>query len=577
MKKVLLFLLVVGISILMVFTFSVAGCKAEGAQESTEVIGDSTAEVTEGETEVDTTPAEEVVEKKTTLVYGIVATPSGLDTDIQGDPQAWEMIEAVFDGIADNQYTKLELPDGRWMYTEDTTVGGQPWLSESYTLDEETRVITVKLKKGVISAWGNELTTKDIEWTLQRNNGTKGFGAYGYSVGGVDLSVDLGGFKIIDDNTYQLTQSSLVPLFTFELMMRNLWVCPFDSTKAKEYVTDDDPWASDWIGQHGGGFGPYYVTEWTADERVVLEANPNYWGGPPKQFTKIIYQVIPETANQIAALRDGTIDVAYDLSAREVSELKGEPGIRTIQQSTGSFLMVWANREMNEAFKDPKVMQAINCAIPREDIASLAYYGFAAPMTGPLPRAIGGGITDPEDWPFTYDLEKAKQLLSESSYPDGFDIVMTYNASSPTLETVSLLIQESLGKIGINVELKSNPSGAHDSQFRNRELEFVAYTSSTISSEPWFPLVQHYGVDTIYNYGNWFDPNFDDLVAKATTSTDKDEIIDTLDKVGKILLENPPVGYVVEIQDYISIRTEIDGWNWSLLKECKLDWLTWEE
>jgi len=563
MKKLLRQFIVVLVVVFFLAGFSLAGCKTEEAAPAEE-----TAE--------EAAPAEETPEK-TTLIYAITATPSGIDIDIQGDPQAWDMIEGVFDNISDRQYTKLELPDGRWMLTEDTTKVGHPWLSESYELDEETRVITVKLKEGVISAWGNELTTKDIEWSLQRNQGLQGFGAFGYSIGGVDLNEDLGGFKIIDDYTYQLKQSNPVSLINFELMMCNLWVCPFDSTNAKEYVTDEDPWASAWIGQHGGGFGPYYVTEWTAGEKIVLEANPNYWGGPPKQFTKIIYQVIPETSNQIAALKEGTIDVAYGLTAREIAALEGEPGIRTINQSTGSYLMLWANRELNEAFKDHKVMQAINCAIPREDIASLAYYGFAEPMTAPVPRAVGGGIIDTEDWPFAYDLEKAKQLLSESSYPDGFDIVMAYNASSATLETVSLLIQESLAELGINVELRKNPSGVHDSQFRNRELEFVAYPSSTTSSDPWFPLLQWYGVDNINNYGNWFSPDFDALVDKGSAATDEAEIKEVLDEVGEILLENPPVGYIVEVQDIYVIRTEIENWNWQMLSACKLDLLTWEE
>jgi peptide/nickel transport system substrate-binding protein len=514
--------------------------------------------------------------KKTTLIIGISNTPSGIDIDIEGDPQTFEIIDAVYDGGTERQYIEMRLKDGSTILYEDPAEKGQPWLFESYVLDEATRTITVGLRKGVKSARGNEFTTKDMEWTYQRNASLKAIGRFALILTGVDLNDNLGGFKIIDDYTYQLTQTATsYPIDRFDLMNSNLWCAPWDSTETKKHVTNDDPWASDYIGVNGGGFGPYHVKEWKAGEQIILEANPYYWDGPPKQFTTIIYKVIPENANRIAALKEGTIDIAAGLTPREISELVDAPGLRVINASGPAFLMLWMNREHLDAFKDPKVIQAINCAIPREDIAELAFHGFAKPMTSVVPKMVGNGVS--KRWPFEYNIEKAKRILSGSKYPKGFNVTMHYDAAYPHYETTCLLLKESLEKIGIDVTLQKAPSGVYDSQLRNRELTMLVYPTTTWSAEPTMPLLQWYGVDHYENYGNWYHPDFDRLVYETSLISDPGEKAKAIDRLGEIMLETPPVGYVVEMDDLIVTRKELTGWSWLFEHNVKLNWLYWED
>ena len=573
MKKSLLWFMVVVLVVFIVGGFSLTSCEQEEAAPAEEV-AEEAAPAEEVAEEV--APAEEVAEK-TTLVVGLSHTPSGIDIDIEGDPECFGLIDAVYDGGTERTYAELELDDGTTILYEDARELSRPYLFESYELDEDTRVITVHLREGVISARGNEFTTKDIEWSLKRNAALQAIGLFVHQLYGVDiLTEDMGGFKIIDDYTYQLTQNKTnYPIDRFDLMHANLWAGIWDSTETLKHVSDEDPWASEYIGVNGGSFGPYYITEWTAGEQIVLEANPNYWNGPPAQFTKIIYKVIPESTNRIAALKEGVIDIAAGLSAREHSELIGEPGIRIINVNGASFLMLWANRELNDAFKDPKVMQAINCAIPREDISELAYFGFAKPMESVVSKKVGDGVSS--DWPFSYDLDKAKQLLAETDYADGFDVTMHYDGSYPTYETTCLLIAESLAEIGINVDLQSAPSGVYDSQLRNRELEFFVYPTTTWSADPFMPLLQWYGVDHFENYGNWSNPDFDQMVYDGSLITDPAEKAAAIEELGQLLLDDPPVGYVVETQDLRAIRDEIKNWNWLFEFNVKYNWLTWEE
>lgn len=574
MKKFYSFLIII-LVVSMTMSLMLIGCK-----DKSEVTETSSGETTAADKAVaeTTSGASDTSAEKTVLVIGISNTPSGIDIDIEGDPQTFEIIDAVYDGGTERKYAEMTLEDGYKMKYEDESEKGMPWMFESYELDPDSRVITVKIKKGIKSAYGNELTSKDFEWTYKRNAALKAIGLFALQCTGVELSQNLGDFKIIDDYTYQITQNKIkYPIDRWELMNANLWCAPWDSTEALKHVTDEDPWASEWIGVNGGGFGPYYITEWTAGQQIILEANPNYWGNKPAQFTKVIYKVIPENANRIAALKEGTIDIAAGLTQREMAELKGTEGVRIIDVTGPAFLMLWMNRELVPAFKDPKVIQAINCAIPRDDISKLAYYGFAKPMTTVVPKMVGGGVTKESEWPFAYDLDKAKQLLSETQYAEGFNVVMFYDASYPTYETTCLLIKESLEKIGIKIDLQKAPSGVYDSQLRNRELQMFVYPTTTWSAEPFMPLLQWYGVNHFENYGNWDNTEFDKLVEDGSLITDEAEREAMLGKVGKILLEDPPVGYIVETNDVIAVREEIQNWNWEFEHNCKLDWLTWQE
>ena len=576
MKKLLLYLIVVVISISIVVSFSLVGCKEEAApaegEEAAPAEGEEAAPA-EGESEEEAVEVETV---KDTLIYGISYTPSGVDIDIEGDIQSQDIIFAVYDGGTIQKYMERELDDGSTILFEDpNATGGSPALFTKWELKD--RIITVELRKGVKSAWGNEFTTKDIEWMLERGVASKAIFYSCISMFGCDPDTEMGGFKIIDDYTFQMEQVVDYDLYLFDFIQYMGWYQPWDSTEAQKHATEEDPWASEWIGVNGGGFGPYYITEWSPDKQIVLEANPNYWGDPPKQFKKIIFQVIPESANRIAALKKGDIDIAGGLSYGELSELVGEPGLRVINYTSTDYEMAWPNRELNDAFKDPKVIQAINMAIPRDDIVELAYYGFAKPMEYPVPEYVGNGVTKKEDWPFKYDLEKAKQLLSETEYADNLEIEMTYDNAYSADETMCLLIKESLEKIGIKVNLLAQPSGVHDSMLRNRELEFTLYPNCTSTSKPLTPLLQWYGVDYYENYGNWDHPDFDRLVEEAGTMRDEEKIAESLEIIGNILLETPPVIYIAEIQKVFVGRDDLKGWNFTLGGSQNLNLLYLEE
>jgi peptide/nickel transport system substrate-binding protein len=231
----------------------------------------------------------------------------------------------------------------------------------------------------------------------------------------------------------------------------------FDSKEAKAHATSSDPWASNWVQTHGGSFGPYEITSWEPGKQVVMEANENYWKGSPK-IKKIIWQVVPDAAGRLALLQAGKVDIADSLSAEQVSALAGKSGIRVAGQRSPQALFIVMNNA-TPPFTNAKVRQAINTAIPRSAIVKDVYHGLAYEWQGPTPSVYSGtGYLARQQ--YDYNLAKAKRLLTQAGYANGFSVTLSYNAGDPVQEQIAILLRDSLSKIGINVSLQKLPTAA---------------------------------------------------------------------------------------------------------------------
>jgi len=260
--------------------------------------------------------AEKVEEVKEMLIIGIPSTPTGIDPDVNAEPAGADIQGNLYDWMISLKFVPSEEPGMEDVMVPDFIAEPVPSLFESWEVAEDYSSAIFKIRKGVKSAWGNELTTEDVKWKLQRNLALKGNGAFMFGVINCDSMDNL---EIIDKYTFKITPNK--PAFNLIVMWSNLYFPIWDSTEAKKHVTVDDPWAHDWIATHGAGYGPYYITEWKAGEYILLEANPNAWRGAPK-IKKLLFKVIPDSSSRFAMLKDGTIDVAMNLSPREIDSLK---------------------------------------------------------------------------------------------------------------------------------------------------------------------------------------------------------------------------------------------------------------
>ena len=403
-----------------------------------------------------TTPA--AVTSKDTMIIAIPGTPPGIDPDLQAAPQMFT--------IGAQLYGELGLRWGRAPYTAQQTIADPnkvpgfwvadtdqtkltPGIIQSCTLAPDGSKVTLSLRQGVMSPYGNEFTTDDILWGIQRSVAHNFIGAFFMGVGGAP---DPAQWHALDKYTMEIDQANGQSLFNMCGLMAHLGAAPswfMDSTETKKHATADDPWAGDWVNHYGSWYGPYYITDWQPDNQVVLEANPNYYLGE-LPIKKIIYQVVPQSADRIALLEAGTVDLVEGISPTEAEALDSQAGVRPIAVESNKQYFAFMNDSI-DPWSNPLVRQAMNYSIDRNSIATNIYHGLATPYEGWLPVNFAG--YEPYNT-YDFNLQKAKDLLTQAGYPNGFNTELSYSSGAPEEEQVAIAWQTSLAQIGVNLTLK---------------------------------------------------------------------------------------------------------------------------
>ena len=198
------------------------------------------------------------------------------------------------------------------------------------------------------------------------------------------------------------------------------------------------------------GTGPYKFVSWEKGKEIVLEAFEDYWGGAPK-IKRLVWKIIPEAGTRLAALKAGDVDVAFLPPASEVNALKNDPNIKVYTPLTNRVIFIALLPKGPLA--DPKVRQALNYAVDKEAIVKNIMFGLASPLKAPVPDHFFGFC--PQQ-PYEYNPEKAKQLLAEAGYPNGFKMVLFHPVGRYLQDKqIAEAIQAYLAEIGVEVELRT--------------------------------------------------------------------------------------------------------------------------
>jgi peptide/nickel transport system substrate-binding protein len=208
--------------------------------------------------------------------------------------------------------------------------------------------------------------------------------------------------------------------------------------------------------RHPIGTGPFRFVEWSPGERITLEANPQYWGGPP-HIEHLVFSHIPDPRQRLVALEGGAIDVAEELEPEDLQFVALHPELRTEKIPGNNVTYVAINTE-HPPFGDVRVRRAINHAVNRLPIVKLIYQGLAEPASGPLAPSFWRSVSQPA---YAYDPAEARRLLAEAHYDTRLRpklyVLGTTRPFLPEPERLGRLIASSLRAVGINVELVFEP------------------------------------------------------------------------------------------------------------------------
>jgi len=319
-------------------------------------------------------------------------------------------------------------------------------LAESWTVSDDGKTITFKMRPGVKFASGNPVTAKDAEFSLRRAvtlNKTPSFilTQFGFSADNVKDTI-----VATDDMTLQITTDKR---FATSFVLNSLTATIggiVDMKTVMEHEVDGDL-GNEWLRTNTAGSGPYVLGSWKPNESLTLIANPNYYGGAPA-MERVVVRHIQESATQRLLLERGDIDIARNLNPDDVAGLAGVDGVTIDSELRGRLMYISMNQKV-EPLSNPKVVEAIKYLIDYKGMANSFLKGQYTVHQAFLPRTFLGEISDT---PYSLNVEKAKALLAEAGYADGFEVTLNVREAQERIE-IATSLQNTFAQAGIKATL----------------------------------------------------------------------------------------------------------------------------
>jgi peptide/nickel transport system substrate-binding protein len=449
MKKILTLMLV----LMLVFSLTLVGCTSPASEEPTEETDAPAEDAETNEENEGDEEAEETTEETKTLVFARSGDSVGLDPANVTDGESIYVTGNIFDTLL--------------AYEMDNTNVVPALATDWKTIDDEDKVWELTLREGVKFHDGTDFNAEAVKFNFDRwmnedneyRHAGENFGYYVYMFGGFPGIIDE--VTVVDDYTVQIALNS--PSAPF---LNNLAMAPFaimSPDAIKEHGED--------VFKNPVGTGAFEFVEWIKDDKIVLKKNENYWGEEPK-LDEIIFRTIPDNSARLLELQSGSIDMMIGVSPDDAQIVEDDPNLDLYLRPSMNVGYLALNMD-KKPFDDVRVRQAFNHAVNKEAIINAFYGGLAEPAKNPLPPSLWGYNDSIE--PYEYNPEKAKELLAEAGYPDGFETTLwampVARPYMPQPKEIATALQQQFAAIGVTAEivtmdwatyLDETGKGAHD-------------------------------------------------------------------------------------------------------------------
>lgn len=488
-------------------------------------------------------------ERNSILVVAGPRTPESLDQEYPPTEATHESKRNIYERLL--AYAPKEM-DGVQTENFDKLVGA---LAESWEVSDDMTSIVFHLRDGVKSPAGNTMTADDVMWSFERGwNKNANFRWYMGQILGIQNYNDA--FEKIDDMTVKVTVPKTSPLIERIWVNNDLGI--LDAEAVKQHVTEDDPWASSWLSTHSASFAPYQVTKFRSGQEVVYEANPNYYRGAPR-LEKVIFREMPTSANRLAALQAGAVDVAEWLSPRELTMLEKNPQLK-IWQVFGNYIQRVEMNNTTPPFDNPKVRQALNYLVPREDILKAVYYGKARQTKSPISE-IYPSYTD-EYFKYEQDVEKAKQLLKEAGQESGFKTQLGYRTGDQIEEEIAVILKTAFARANVDLELVKLPASTLVEKYSTGTIPMYFYRDMAIVPDAAYVANLWLNSASLINYPKFESEEVDQLINEALSSTDEAKRDAGMKRVQQIVTDQAPWIFLMNPGYQLATRANVAGFSW---------------
>lgn len=452
------------------------------------------------------------------IVIDLSGEPDNLTPALSYSTRDWSVMHSIYDSLVDF------APDGQIL----------PQAAESFESDDAI-TFRIKLRAGMTFHDGTPVTTAAITRNVEHIKSAESQIS--------DLYQVITEVREIDDLTAEIICAQPSPWLPSQLVVWGVLL--------PEGFTEES------LASTPVGSGPYVFESWDQGSAVTLVRNPNYHLGSPKGdplAERVVYRFVPEATTRVADLTTG---LAHIIDAVPKDQLGAVSDGGNVAVSSPVLATAFIRIATDAApFDDPRVCQAVNHAIDVQAIADALVSPEAKRLASIFPDARGLGF-DETLAPFAYDQEKAKALLSEAGYSDGFETEAQITATSRTdvLEAVA----EQLAAVGIKMNIVTSELATFNQDWSNTDAPPLRYASWRPMYDPFTfvnLLVSSKGYLSRYN-----NPSADELISSAAVEPDVESRDATYQELGHALQEQPGFIYLWNLVTNVGVSSAIDGWS----------------
>ncbi len=470
--------------------------------------------------------------KANELTVGIAQDFDSLDPDYMTAAGTKEVLFNVFEGLV------KPTSDGEIV----------PAVASDVQKSEDGLTYTFTLRDGVTFHNGDPVEMEDVIYSIERRKN------------GEDTAAQLEALSVIadmqsEDKTLTITLSE--PSNEFLAFLMNAYIIPADYDQQETAPV---------------GTGPYKFVSRSVQDNLVLERFADYWG-EGGSIDKVTFKILEKAEALVTGLQSGALDVVAHMSSDQTAQLEEDEF--TIEQGSMNLVQALYLNNAEKPFDDVRVRQALCYAVDKQAVIDLAFDGFGIPLgTSMFPsfaKYYDESLTDY----YTQDLEKAKELLTEAGYPDGFEMTITVPSNyTPHVNTATVLV-ELLKEIGVQATVEPVDWNTWlDEVYGQRKFQstITGLTSDNMTARK---LLERFGSEVGNNFTNYSNEEYDKILAQALTATDDEEQIALYKQLEKNLTENAANVYLQDMADLVAVRTGLEGLTFYPLYVLDISKLHW--
>ncbi len=478
----------------------------------------------------------------TTLVISIAADPTGFDPEAVENNTSGFVMSCVFDSLVRYKPGTTEV---------------EPGLAASWDVAKDGMTYTFHLRQGVSFQDGTPFNAHTYVQTLDRQLKKDDPNTI-YNTGPVEgyedfTFGDVASYSATDDNTVVFKMKRPNAPFLNSLAM--VWNGVVSYPAAAKYGKD--------FRNHPVGTGPFVFHEWKARDQIVLDANPNYWGGKPK-VDHIVFKEYPDPQAALLALKQGETQIMGDVASQVIPGVRSDPNLTLLTQP-GLTVSGMAMPNEIAPFTDTRVRQALNYAVDKNAINKALYAGLAVPMNSPIPEAQWGH--DPSLKGYAYDPAKAKQLLAAAGVKPGFKFeLLTYTTPrgyNPAGADLAVALQSYFRKVGLEADIQKLDMGAYLSTTRSGKFPgafLVGWSGDNGDPDNFAGALWGSTGMPVNDTSHYKNPQVDQMLAQALTIPDPAQRTALYKKIQAQILEDAPWVFVNSTLQVRAIRKTVKGY-----------------